>query len=79
VVVHHTTNGLRDPRALAGIGRSFESLDLLRELDPLFGGQLGNQGNDALNAGGRRRHLDSMVRPRRNVESLRPLPERLGW
>jgi hypothetical protein len=74
VVVHDTTNGFRDPRALAGIGRTFESLDLLRELGALFGRQLSNQGNDALNAGGRRRHLESMVPPRRNVESLRAFP-----
>jgi len=66
--------GFRDPRALAGIGRTFESLDLLRELGALFGRQLSNQGNDALNAGGRRRHLESMVPPRRNVESLRAFP-----
>ena len=74
MVVYDTTNGFRDPRAVAGIGRTCESLDLLRELGALFGRQLSNQGNDVLNAGRRRRHLESMVPPCRNVESLGVFP-----
>jgi hypothetical protein len=69
MVTHYTTNGFRDPRALAGIGGTFESLDLQRQLGPFRRGQLSNERNDALHAGRHCRHRESMVRPCRNVES----------
>jgi hypothetical protein len=68
MVAHHTTNSVRYERKPAGIGATLDYLDTLRKLSPLIGCQLGDEGDNALNAIGRRRHVDSMRRPRRDVD-----------